>query len=264
MDIEILRSIGRKLLKEIPSGKDIAGNAIGRGASGDKTYPIDKIAEDVILSVLESAGEPITIVSEEIGIKDVKGGGTIVLIDPVDGSRNAVAGIPFYCTSVAVADGNTIGNIYLAYVLNLVNRDEFWAEKGGGAFLNGERIMTQQDSILYLTAYEAQSPSSDIPFIVPLLAASRKTRCLGATALDIAYLACGSVSIFVNPSPSRSFDFAGGWLLVQEAGGVFTDTRGNPVNSIRIGLKRSTPLLVSGNEQLHGRALKLLGSHQRT
>ena len=84
---------------------------------------------------------------------------------------------------------------------------------------------------------------------------------MGATALDIAYLASGSISVFANPSPSRSFDFAGGWLLVQEAGGVFTDMQGNPIDNIEVSLKKSTSLLVSGNARLHEKALKLISPH---
>ena len=129
VEIKILRKIGERLLKEIPFVKKGAKTAIGIGASGDKTYPIDKIAEDIIISGLEESGEALTIVSEEIGIKDIKGGGKKILIDPIDGSRNAVSGIPFYCTSIAVVDGNTVGDIELAYVVNLINGDEFWQKK---------------------------------------------------------------------------------------------------------------------------------------
>jgi len=258
MNTKILRSIGKKLLQEIPPVKKISKTAIGIGASGDKTYQIDKVAEDIILSILEESGEGLTIISEEIGLKDINGGGKRVLIDPIDGSRNAVSGIPFYCTSIAIADGDTIGDIESAYVVNLINGDEFRAEKGKGAFLNDEGINTQADDVFYLTAYEAQAPHKDIPFITPLLSASRKTRCLGATALDLAYLACGAISIFANPSPSRSFDFAAGWLLVKEAGGVFTDMKGSPIDTIEASIKKSTPLLVSGNERLHEMALRLL------
>ena len=258
MKIEILRTIGERLLKEIPFIKRITKTSIGIGASGDKTYPIDKVAEDIVLSGLYESGEALTIISEEMGVKDIKGGGKKVLIDPIDGSRNAISGIPFYCTSIAVADGNTVGDIELAYVVNLINRDEFWAEKGKGAFLNGERMNTQKDDEFYLIAYEAQSPRKDIPSIIPLLAESMKTRCLGATALDLSYLAYGAISIFSTPSPSRSFDFAGGWLLVKEAGGIFTDFKGNPIETIEVSIKKSTSLLVSGNEKLHERALRLL------
>jgi myo-inositol-1(or 4)-monophosphatase len=258
MNIEILRAIGRELLRQIPSVKKWSKIPVGIGASGDKTHQIDKAAEDIILSGLQDSGESLTIVSEEAGIKNISGGGKTVLIDPVDGSRNAVSGIPFYCTSIAVADGNTVGDIELAYIVNLINGDEFWAEKSKGAFLNGERITTQKDDIFYLVAYEAQTPKKDILHITPLISESRKTRCLGSTALDLAYLASGAISVFANPSPSRSFDFAGGWLLVKEAGGVFTDMKGNPIDKVGIGLKKSTPLLVSGNTELHERALRLL------
>jgi myo-inositol-1(or 4)-monophosphatase len=263
MNIEILRAIGRELLQQIPSVKKWSKIPVGIGASGDKTHQIDKAAEDIILSGLQDSGESLTIVSEEAGIKNIRGGGKTVLIDPVDGSRNAVSGIPFYCTSIAVADGNTVGDIELAYVVNLINGDEFWAEKGKGAFLNGEIITTQKDDIFYLVAYEAQTPKKDILHITPLISESRKTRCLGSTALDLAYLASGAISVFANPSPSRSFDFAGGWLLVKEAGGVFTDIKGNPIDASGIGLKKSTPLLVSGNTQLHERALRLLNKSAR-
>lgn len=260
MRIEILRSIGKRLLREIPAIrlKPHERAALGVGAAGDKTYQIDKKAEEIIISGLESSGESLTIVSEECGIKDIKGGGRKVLIDPIDGSKNAISGIPFYCASIAIADGDTIGNAVTAYVVNLINGDEFWAEKGRGVFLNGKRISTQKDDEFYLIAYEAQVPGKDIPRIIPLLSKSRKTRCLGATALDLAYLAYGAISVFVTPSLSRSFDFAGGYLLVKEAGGVFTDIKGNSIDDVEITLKKSAPLLASGNNLLHEKALKLL------
>ena len=81
MKIEILRTIGKRLLKEIPLLKQrpLTQTAIGVGAAGDKTYQIDKIAEDIILSGLDDSGDELTIVFEEIGIKDIKGGGKKVL-----------------------------------------------------------------------------------------------------------------------------------------------------------------------------------------
>ncbi|MEW6067585.1 MAG: inositol monophosphatase family protein [Nitrospirota bacterium] len=261
MKIKLLKNIGKRLLNEIPSVNREEKIVIGRGASGDKTYRIDKTAEDIVISSLEESGEGLTIVSEEVGVKDINGGGKKVLVDPIDGSRNAIAGIPFYCTSIAVVDGNTIGDIELAYVINLINGDEFWAEKNKGAFLNGKRITTQRDDKFYLIAYEAQSPQKDIPRIMQLLAKSRKTRCLGATALDLSYLAAGAISVFVTPAPSRSFDFAAGWLIVKEASGIFTDLKGNTIDDTEVSLKRSTPLLASGNKSLHEKALKLLRNY---
>jgi myo-inositol-1(or 4)-monophosphatase len=260
MEIGTLRKIGKRLLQEIPLVRQIplTAAAIGVGAAGDKTFLIDKKAEDIVISGLDESGEALTVISEEAGIKDIRGGGKKAVIDPIDGSKNAISGIPFYCTSIAIADGNTIGDVELAYVVNLISGDEFWAKKGKGAFLNDKRISAQQDDIFYLIAYEAQSPSKDVPEIMPLLSKSNKTRCLGATALDLAYLALGAVSVFVTPSLSRSFDFAGGWLLVREAGGIFTDTKGNSIGTLEVSLKKSSSLLAAGNKNLHEKALRLL------
>jgi myo-inositol-1(or 4)-monophosphatase len=125
--------------------------------------------------------------------------------------------------------------------------------------MNNENISSQKDGTFYMVAFEAQSPGRDISAIMPVISRARKTRCLGATALDLAYLAAGAISVFINPSPSRSFDFAAGWLLVREAGGIFTDTQGETIEHVRLGLERSTPLLASGNKDLHLKTLKLLG-----
>jgi myo-inositol-1(or 4)-monophosphatase len=260
MNVGDLRAIGKRLFVEMREVRRSPAprTALGTGAGGDKTYPVDRKAEEIIISSLEGLREPLTVVSEEAGIVELAGGGKKVIIDPIDGSRNAISGIPFYCTSIAVAEGNTVGDIGLSFVVNLINGDEFWAEKGGGAFMNGEQIRTQKEDEFFLVAYEAQSPARDIEKILPLLAKSRKTRCLGATALDLAHLAAGAVSVFVSPSPSRSFDFAGGLLLAREAGGIVTDTEGGDIDSVALGLKRSSPLLAACNASLHKRAATLL------
>lgn len=258
MKISFLREIGQKLLGVIHSLQSKTGEPLGRGASGDITYQIDKLAEEIIISALESTGEPLTIISEEIGTKEIKSGGKSVVIDPIDGSRNAVSGIPFYCSSIAIADGNKIGDIELAYIINLINGDEFYAEKGKGAFMNGHLIKPQADDTFYTIAYETQLPSRDLRTILPLLSEAKKVRCFGSTALDLSYLSAGSLSAFVTPSQSRCIDFAGGWLIVKESGGVFTNIKGDSIENIMLGIEKSTSLLASGNISLHRKALNLI------
>lgn len=265
MNVESLRKIGRELFFEIGETRlrPFASASIGKGAAGDKTFPIDRQAEEIIVGALESLNESLTIVSEEMGVKEagrerMAGNGRIALIDPIDGSKNAVTGVPFYCSSIAIADDVTVGSVALAYVINLISGDEFWAEAGKGAFFNGEPIRTQQDDIFNLVAYETPNPRIDLPKIMALLAEARRTRCLGATALDLSYLAYGAISVLAVPAPSRSFDFAAGYLLVKEAGGLCTDTEGNSIDSVAIGVERTVPLLAAGNAALHERAMKLL------
>jgi len=149
MNIDDIRKIGGRLKEEIPPLVwELFGiSPIGRGAGGDKTYLIDKKAEDIVFEEIEKLGKPVTIVSEEYGIKEIRGGGQRLLVDPVDGSRNAVSGIPLFSTSIALLDGDTVGDVSSGYVINLISGDEFWAIKGQGSIFNGKTIMTQKDGM---------------------------------------------------------------------------------------------------------------------
>jgi myo-inositol-1(or 4)-monophosphatase len=260
MDINDIRKIGARLIKEISSHMEVLSDhaSLGKGASGDTTHPVDKLAEDIVCEELERLGEPVTLISEECGTREIKGGGPRLLVDPIDGSRNAVSGIPLFSTSIALVNGDTVGQTKIGYVVNLVSGDEFWAIKGQGSFLNGSHIRTQQDAVFRVIAYEAQTPKTDIPVIMPLISVFHRARCFGSTALDLAFLAQGAVSVFVVPSQSRSFDFAAGYLLIKEAGGIVTGLDGKEIDGVEVSVNRSTPLLASANEALHRKAIEIL------
>jgi myo-inositol-1(or 4)-monophosphatase len=260
LEIQDLREIGSKLFSALGSKRirPFSTTALKKGAGGDKSFPVDIEAEDIVINSLKSMGEPLSIISEEFGTVDLNGGGRLVIIDPIDGSKNAISGIPVYCTSIGIADGATLGSISKGYVINLLTGDEFWAEKGRGAFFNGEAISCQKDDVFYFVAYEAQTPGRDIPRIMPVLAAARKARCFGSLALDLCYVAYGAISVFVGPVPSRIFDFAAGYLLVKEAGGIVTDIHGNNLEGVKAGLQDRIPLLAAGNRGLHESALNYL------
>ncbi len=260
MHIRDLQNIGDSLYRELAPMRHTAQMKTpeGRGAGGDRTYHIDLRAEEIIFTSLRALDEPLTVISEEAGLVHMQGGGNIVLVDPIDGSRNAVHGIPFYGTTIAVAAGKTIGDLYLAYTINLATGDAFWAEKGQRVCFPENTMLYHQEDQFSFVAYEASTPSRDLSPILPLLCAARKVRCMGATALDLAYVACGAVSAFVTASSSRSFDFAGGYLLIKESGGVITDIQGNDLDRIKLELKGTTSLLAAGNAGLHQKALTLL------
>jgi len=257
MNLNDIKKIGARLKREIPSHLHelLAGAPLGKGAGGDMTHPIDRGAEDIIFEEAEKLQKPLTLVSEEYGTKDIYGGGPKLLIDPIDGSRNAVSGVPLFSTSIALIDGETIGDMSIGYVVNLITGDEFWAVAGKGSFLNGKPIRTQQDDTCKVIAYEAQNPHKDISSILPLLTLFNRARCFGSTALDLSFVAQGAVSMVVIPSPSRSFDFASGYLLVKEAGGIITDIKGEAIDGVKAGVKRSTSILASANAALHQKAL---------
>lgn len=262
MNIEKLRSIGKRLHREIfplfgnPELKD----PLVKGAAGDMTYPIDKKAEDIVFEEAEKWQEPVSLLSEEFGLKEFRGGGPCLLVDPVDGSKNAISGLPVFSASIAVVEGDTLESLKAGYVINLVSGEEYWAEKGKGAFRSGMRVNAQADGSLRIAAFEARSPSHDLPVIIPVLSLFRRCRCLGSIALDMSLIASGALSVFINPAPSRSFDFASGYLLVHEAGGIVTDMNGRSIEKTPVGLEKSVSLLASGNEHLHQKALEALSS----
>ena len=263
--LEMFKDIGAKMRRGITDILNSEGGKIplGKGAGGDKTFPVDKWAEDIIISALEQAereGETFTLISEELGIRKFGDGRKIVLVDPIDGSNNAKTGIPFFSSSMALLNGDTLSDLAAGYVINLSTGDEFWALRAQGAYKNGKRIRTSATEGISVVAYEASSPQSDLPRLMPLLLQAKRTRCFGSTALDLAYLASGSISLFATATASRAFDYAAGMLIVEEADGVITDLEGRHIDHVVAGLDRTVPLLASAHERLHVVALELLAA----
>ncbi|HXY55915.1 MAG TPA: inositol monophosphatase family protein [Nitrospirota bacterium] len=261
--LEVFKSMGKKMrdgLRDILS-REGGKVPLGKGAGGDKTFPVDKWAEDIIIAALEEVqkqGESFTLISEELGIRKFGDGRKIVLVDPIDGSNNAKTGIPFFSTSIALLNGDRLADLSVAYVMNLPADDEFWAVRGQGAFKNGLRIRTSAAEGIIIVAFEASSPKSDLPRIMPLLQQAKRTRCFGSTALDLSYLASGALSAFATATASRAFDYAAGMLILEEADGVITDLSGDQLDHLLVGLDRTVPLLATANERLHLIALNLL------
>jgi len=263
--LDTFKQIGEKMCKGIAATLDKEGGKVplGKGAGGDKTFPVDKWAEDIIIAALESAhreGETFTLISEELGVRKFGEGKKIVLVDPIDGSNNAKSGIPFFSTSLALLNSNTLDTLAVGYVVNLAAGDEFWALRENGAYKNGVLIRTSAAEGITIAAYEASSPKSDLPRLLPLLAQARRTRCFGSTALDLAYLASGAMSVFATATASRAFDYAAGMLILVEAGGVITDLAGRTLDHVIVGLERTAPLLASKNEATHVMALNALAA----
>ena len=265
--LEIFKGIGKKMRDGLSVIQAQEGGTVplGKGAGGDKTFPVDKWAEDIIIAALsnaQKAGDSFTLISEELGIRKFGDGSKIVLVDPIDGSNNAKSGIPFFSTSLALLSGTTLDTLCIGYVINLAAGDEFWAIRGSGAYKNGKRIHTPATQGITVLAYEASSPATDLPRIMPLIAKTKRTRCFGSTALDLSYLASGALSIFVTATASRAFDYAAGMLILKEADGVITDMEGASLDRIVVGLERTKPLLAGKNEATHSMALQALNGER--
>ncbi len=233
---------------------------VGIGASGDATLVADRDAEAAILEVLSHAGE-LRIVSEERGVVGNKGARWSVLVDPLDGSSNFERGIPFYCTSIAVLEGDRVRDARYAIVRNLVNGDVYFAEREIGATKNGRRIHTSSASTLgnsLLTVDMCRAGSGIVKRLAPLIASVKRQIHLGANALELCFIAEGRVDGFVDVrGRMRVTDFGGGYLIVREAGGVVTREDGGELD-LHLNLTERFSYVAAANRTLHEQLLRSL------
>src|SRR5579862_238931 len=133
----------QRLLDETPSTADRARETGTRGSGGDRTLVLDQDAETIVLAELEAIskeGYDFQALSEERGVIDYGDSAIHVIIDPVDGSLNAKRDACHYSLSIGVADGPTARDVAFGFVHDFGAREQWWAYRGGGAFLDGKRL----------------------------------------------------------------------------------------------------------------------------
>lgn len=210
-------------LERYPKIADRSVATGSRGEGGDRTLVIDTVAEDAIFAELESIGVSLTAVSEERGEVPIAGGGPIhVVIDPIDGSRNAKRRMPLHAVSIAVADDDTMGGVAFGYVKDLGSGEEWWAERGAGAYLDDVRLPAlTPDAELELLALEMIRPQHVRSTAEAIEATgAARLRAIGSVALSLCFVAAGRFDGLVTLAACRSVDAAAGQLIVREAGGA--------------------------------------------
>lgn len=204
-----------------------------RGAGGDISMDIDIVAEKAIIETIESSNIDLLLISEEIGEKYIGDKDNAIknqyklIVDPIDGSNNAVRGVPFSSVSIALAIGNNISNIEKAVIIDLTTRDLYWAERGQGAFLNGNKISVSERherELIFEIDYRLRNLTETLNKYKHIIGKSYRIRTMGSCALSLCLVAKGSMDAFINfKEIIRLVDAAAGILIVKEAGGkVFT------------------------------------------
>jgi len=182
------------------------------GPSGirEGQYQSDLTADDAGWAVLDGAG--IAVMSEETGRRGAPDAELVVVLDPLDGSTNASQGIPWYATSLCAVDA---AGARAAVVLDLAHGTRFEAVRGGGARRNGETITTSGQTELRRSIVGVSSlPTAHYGWA--------QFRALGAMALDLCAVASGTLDAVADLGEDAhgSWDYLGGMLICQEAGGV--------------------------------------------
>ena len=235
--IQILQEASKKIYENVKdlAGTENAAGDFGIGAGGDISRNIDIIAEKTVLDYLKEIKFDCVVLGEECGRVDLSNNPKgFVIMDAIDGSANAVRGVPFFCSSLAFATENKLSSISDSVITNLANGDMYWASKNKGSFLNEEQIQVHNNDPVYKIV-GINISGADIELmkkIHPIFENHNHTRHFGANALEMALFARGLMDIFIDfRNKIRIQDVAAGYLIVKEAGGLLLDADLKPLDA---------------------------------
>lgn len=281
MPKQLVESLAHALRAHIaPSLGAHAGRAQHRvGAGGDVTFAIDQDAETFLEGFLREHAPGTAFYSEDRGlVGETRDSGSVLLVDPIDGTRPAMAGLESCCVSVAEAelgDGSpTMGDVRIGCVVEIKSGITFVAERGAGVEIRDGTTLVEPApsgnadlrSLFWTAGFRGRPAGPLIEVIGDLIDASSVRGGffdLGSATFDMtriltgqldAYLDVGSLMIDRLPKLRERFEEIGGGavlnnspydlaaavLCLEEGGAVVTDASG--------GSLETRPLLGSGHE----------------
>lgn len=263
---EILETAAKNVKESIKPllGSKKAEEGLGKGAGGDTIKRIDYVAEQAIIETLKKHKVSCILISEEAGIMEIgeEPREEFLIIDPIDGTLNALKGIDFYCTSLAVSKSRLLKDVYAGLVMDLVNGDIYYGEKNKGAYLNLKPIHTSsikdlKESIIGIDLCLLKDDFI-IKKVLSFLTKVNHTRHLGANALELCKVASGVIEGFMDIRKRlRVTDIAAGQLIVKEAGGLVISLDGKELNS-KISPKERVSFIAVANQCLAKKIIKAL------
>lgn len=225
----------------------LAGDVIARNFSRPKLVThkgavdlvteTDKECEQLIMQLLKMKFPDHRFIGEEetaaAGCTPELTGHPTWMIDPLDGTTNFVHGFPFVCVSIGLAIDK---EVVVGVVYNPVLNELFSAAKGGGAFLNHDKIQASATDKIGNAVFgtelgyirDADTVAAVFDRIRSLTSCSRSIRCGGSCALGLCSVACGRLDAFYEIGFGGCWDCAAGSIILNEAGGKVLDPSGKP------------------------------------
>lgn len=216
-------------------GTEESRKIYGRGAGKDLTRMIDVLAEKIVISFLKDCSIPCVLISEETGVKKIGEGDpnrNYVILDAIDGTTNAIHGLSFVSTSIAFANGPCFSDVKAGLVIDFSKDIIFSAKRGEGAYQNKKRLRPScitkvQEALISFELGYTNNRKKQIRRLIPILAETKKIRYLGSTALEVCYVASGSLDAFIDiRNIARTTDLAASLLILNEAGGICVTPKG--------------------------------------
>lgn len=277
MILDILIESSKNVYNEI---KDLLGTSEGAskislGAGGDISRKIDIVAETAVLNTIKSNNISPVVIGEECGIVNLNNYNSnsssnnnnnkgFVIMDAVDGTTNAIRGIPFSCCSLAFANEFKLSSVTDAVVLDLFTGDIYSASKQKGSFFNNKKISVRNEKDFSSIASLEDLKSIDVligtnvsgvpPHILDeiskVISFSSHIRHFGANALELCYFARGFMDAYIDiRGKIRPTDMAAAYLIAKEAGGKLYSSNGQELDS-ELGLKNKLSFYAVSNKRL--------------
>lgn len=199
-------------------------NVTEKSSFQDLVSDCDKHAQQMIVQEIRKYFPNEAILAEE-GLFEK--GDRIWIVDPIDGTMNYVHGLPSFAVGIAYAEKN---EVIIGVAHDPLMSETYYAVKGGGAYLNGEKIHVSKNSLLkdsignvgFYVGFTG-------PFISAIEKNVRRMRMTGSAILAGAYVACGRFDFFVARR-ANPWDVAPLFVMVPESGGTITDLSGKEAN----------------------------------
>ena len=241
------------------TGTTVGSMEMGRGAGGDISRKIDLIAEKTVIDVVRERGIEATIIGEECGRIEGKEG--YIIIDAIDGTTNAICGIPFFCCSVAYATDFYLSAVTGAAIIDLPRGDLYYASKNKGAFLNDRRIFVKReptsDSTIGINVSGVKP--AVVERLAPIIAEATHVRQFGANALEMCFVARGFLDAYIDlRGKIRPTDVAAGYLIAKEAGAKIYSEDGSSLES-NLDVKTRFSYAAVANDKIREQLAALFG-----
>ncbi|HLZ68188.1 MAG TPA: inositol monophosphatase family protein [Aliidongia sp.] len=238
------RKAGRGLIRDFGEVENLQ---VSQKGPSDFVSTADLKAEKTLRAELEKARPGYGFLMEE-SAETIGDGRHRWIVDPLDGTLNFLHGIPHFAISVAL---EREGEIIAGVVYEPLRDEEYWAEKGSGAFVSDRRIRVsgRRDlgQAVIATGMPFRGKEAHPGYMRTLNAVMAETagvRRFGAAALDLAYVAAGRFDGFWEFG-LKPWDMAAGLLLVKEAGGYCSEPDGSGHDMLASGN------VLAANDHLH-------------
>lgn len=232
---------GEILLKRFDS--EISVSYKGRG---NIVTDVDTQVQKKVFEILSTEYPDMNFLGEESpGIRADQG--YVWIVDPLDGTRNFASGIPFFSTVIGLALN---GEVLVGINYDPVSQDMFEAERGHGAFLNGNKMTISErteieDCIIGMDlSYANIGAANSLDVIRKIWPGMQTARIMGSSALGISYAASGRTDLYFNHQ-LEPWDQVAGLLFIEEAGGIVTDRSGKRASLYSDGLIASNSTLIN-------------------